>query len=104
MNTDDTTPSFGVPLVPRTVTAEEASPDAPGDEVHPELGVPIKDLNVLDAYWYELGMLASEDPRPSTPEEQERAAATYQSLLDMMSRPPEEVRAERQRRRARGRR
>lgn len=101
MNSDDKTPSFGVPTVPRTITVEEALPESPGDEIHPALGIPIEDLNAFDAFWYEVGMLACEDPRPSTPEEKERAADTYRSLLEMMSKSPEEIRAERERRRAR---
>jgi len=102
MSSDDKTPSLGVPAIPRAITTEEVLPDSSIDEFHPELGIPIKDLNVVDAYWHERGMLACEDPRPSTPEEKERALATYRSLVEMMARPPEEVRAERQRRRTRG--
>lgn len=101
MSSDDKTPSLGVPAIPRAITIEEVSPDSPSDAFDPERSIPIKDLNVVDAYWHERGMLACEDPRPSTPEEKERALATYHSLVKMMSRPPEEVRAERRRRRTR---
>lgn len=104
MNSDDHTPSFGVPITPRTITAEEMRPEAPGDAIHPELGIPIKDLNALDAYWHERAMLACEDPRPRTPEQKERAATTYQSLLNMMSKSPVEIQAARDRRRARRKR
>lgn len=99
MNSDDHTPSFGVPITPRTITTEEV--EAAGDAIHPELGIPIKDLNTLDAYWHERAMLACEDPRSRTPELKERAAATYQSLLELMSKSPAEIRAEREQRRAR---
>lgn len=102
MNSDDNnTPALGVPILPRTITTEEAPPESTGDAIHPELGIPIKDLNVFDAYWHEVGMLACEDPRPSTAEEKQRAEETYRSLLEMMSKPPEQVRAERDRRRGR---
>jgi len=103
MRSDDKTPSLGVPAIPRAITIEEVSPDSASDEIDPDLGIPIKDLNVVDAYWHERGMLACEDPRPSTREEKERALATYRSLVEMMARPPEDVRAERQRRRTRER-
>lgn len=102
MNSDDNTPALGIPTIPRTITREETLPAVPGDDIDPELGVSVEDLNVFDAFWHEVGMLACEDPRPSTPEEKERAEQTYRSLVEMMSKPPEEVRAERERRRARG--
>ena len=97
MTNDDKTPPFGVPRLP-----VDNALDEPPDEIDPDLGIPEKDLRLFDAYYYELGTLASEDPRPNTPEEQEREDASFARIQDTMSKSPEEVRtAQAARRRAR---
>lgn len=101
MNSDDNTPAFGVPNVRAVATIDDASRDQQVDEVDPDLGIPVKDLNLFNAYWHELAMIASEDPRPNTPEEQAADDELHARCLEMLSKSPAEVRAERDR--ARGR-
>ncbi len=61
----------------------------------------MKDLNVFNAYWRELAMIASEDPRPNTAEEQAADDELYAKCLEVTSKSSAEVRAERERARAR---
>ena len=101
MNRDDNTPAFGVPTRRAAAAIDEASAEQTADELDPELGIPVKDLNLFNAYWHELAVMASEDPRPNTPEEQAADDELYAKCLEAMSKSPAEVRAERDR--ARGR-
>ncbi len=72
------------------------------DDLDPDLGIPIKDLNLVDAYFHELGIQAAEDRRPNTPEEQALDDALFARMKETMTKSPEQVRAERAaRRRAR---
>lgn len=100
MDSDDNTPAFGVKV--RAVAAnDEASRDQAVEEVDPDLGIPLKDLNLFNAYWHELAVLASEDPRANTAEEQAADDELHAKCLETMSKSPAEVRAERERARAR---
>lgn len=101
MNSDDNTPAFGVPAGRAVVANDEASADQTADELDPDLAIPVKDLNVFNAYWRELAVIASEDPRPNTAEEQAADDELYEECLDVTSKSPAEVRAERERARVR---
>ena len=101
MNNDDNTPAYGVPNVRAVATIDDASREQELDEVDPDLGIAVKDLNLFNAYWRELAMIASEDPRPNTPEEQAAEDELYARCLETLSKPPAEVRAERDRERRR---
>ena len=100
MNSDDNTPAFGVPAGRAVVANDEASAEQTADELDPDLAIPVKDLNVFNAYWRELAVIASEDPRPNTPEEQAADDELYAKCLEVTSKSPAEVRAERERARA----
>jgi hypothetical protein len=51
-------------------TVDEVAPAQPGGEgVDPVLGVSEADLDLLDAFYHQLALDASQDPRPNTPEE-----------------------------------
>lgn len=56
-------------------------------------------LDLIDAYYHERGVIASEDPRPCSPEEQAEVYEIYARGLELMKKSPDEVRAERRRRR-----
>lgn len=100
MDSDDNTPAFGVRLGPVTAN-DEASREQKADEIDPDLGIAVKDLNLFNAYWHELAMIASEDPRPNTTEEQAADDELHAKCLELMSKSPAEVRAERERARSR---
>lgn len=97
MTTDDKTPAFGVPTTPAEGVLDEAVVEETSDAIDPDLGVPVKDLNLFDAYYHELGMLAVENPRTLSPEEQAALDELYATTLETMSKSPEQVRAERRR-------
>lgn len=100
MDSDDNTPAFGV-KVRAAAANDEASREQTVEEVDPDLGIPVKDLNLFNAYWHELAVLASEDPRANTAEEQAADDELHAKCLETMSKSPAEVRAERERARAR---
>ena len=96
MDSDDNTPAFGVKV--RAVAAnDEASREQAVEEIDPDLGIPGKDLNLFNAYWHELAVLASEDPRANTAEEQAADDELHVKCLETMLKSPAEVRAERER-------
>ena len=97
MNSDDNTPAFGVPAGRAVVANDEASAEQTADELDPDLAIPVKDLNVFNAYWRELAVIASEDPRPNTAQEQTADDELYSKCLEVTSKSPAEVRAERER-------
>ena len=101
MDSDDNTPAFGVPRVRAVAANDEASREQTVEEIDPDLGIPVKDLNLFNAYWHELAVLASEDPRANTAEEQAADDELHAKCLETMSKSPAEVRAERERARAR---
>ncbi len=101
MNSDDNTPAFGVATT-RTVGAiDETSGEQQADELDPDLGIPVKDLNLFNAYWHELAVMASEDPTPNTPEEQAADDELHARCLETLSKSPADVRRERELARAR---
>lgn len=98
MNHDDNTPAFGVPTtVPVGAATDDASLDHSADEIDPDLRIPVKDVNLFVAYCHEVGMLAAEDPRPNTPEEQESLDELLAMCRETMSKPREQLREERRR-------
>lgn len=97
MNSDDNTPAFGVPTGRTAAALDDASAEQTADEVDPDLKIPVKDLNVFNAYWRELAVMASEDPRPNTAEDQAADDELHAKCLEMTSKSPAEVRAERER-------
>jgi len=58
-------------------------------------------LDQFDTYCHERAMIASEDPRPPTPDDKKRAMESYEYCLKIMAMSPEELRALRARRRGR---
>jgi hypothetical protein len=101
MDSDDNTPAFGVPTRRAAASIDEASAEQTADELDPDLAIPVKDLNVFNAYWRELAAIASEDPRPNTAEEQAADDELYAKCLETTAKSPADVRAERGRARAR---
>lgn len=99
MNHDDNTPVFGVPTtVPIGAATDDASLDHGADEIDSGLRIPVKDVNLFLAYCHEVGMLAAEDPRPNTPEEQASLDELLAMCRETLSKPLEQVREERRRR------
>jgi hypothetical protein len=77
---------------------DEVAPASPGaDGVEPVLGVSEADLNLLDAFYHQLALDASQDPRPNTPEEDEDDAWLMERARQRMSMSPAEARAQRER-------
>lgn len=101
MDSDDNTPAFGVRTGRAVAPIDETSAEQTADELDSDLAIPAKDLNVFNAYWHELAVIASEDPRPNTAEEQAADDELHAKCLETMSKSPAEVRAERERARAR---
>lgn len=96
MNSDDNTPAFGVRTARAVTAIDDASVEQTTDELDPDHAIPAKDLNVFNAYWHELAAIASEDPRPNTAEEQAADDELHAKCLEMMSKSPAAVRAERE--------
>lgn len=70
--------------------------------VDPVLGIAERDLRLVDAFFHHLGIDASEDPSPATPEEQESIDWLRERFEHLQAMSPEELlalRAERRRRR-----
>jgi hypothetical protein len=101
MDSDDNTPAFGVPAGRAVVANDEASAEQTGDELDPDLAIPVRDLNVFNAYWHELAVISSEDSRPNTAEEQAADDELYAKCLETTSKSPAEIRAQRERTRDR---
>lgn len=74
--------------------------DPGADDIDPDLGIPVKDLNLFNGYWHARAVMASEDPRPNTPEEQAADDELYARCLETLSKSPAEVRVERTRARS----
>lgn len=68
---DDWTPPTGEYKRPRIIASVEvpAGPDV--ECIDPVLGISERDLRLVDAFYHNLGVQASEDPSPPTAEEQE---------------------------------
>ena len=90
MTNDDKTPPFGIPRLPAG-----SALDDPPDTIDPDVGVPERDLRLFDAYYYELGVMAGEDQRPNTPEEQAIEDESFAEIMETMSKSPDQVRADR---------
>jgi hypothetical protein len=71
------------------------------DDFDPALKVTESDLRLLDAYYHERAIDASEDPRPNTEEEQAADDALLAAMRKTMSMSPAEAYASRSRRRRR---
>src|SRR5262245_5213252 len=89
------TGEYARPLI-KAKGAEETAPSGPD----PMLDIDERDLNVLDAYYHQLALDASADPRPNTAVEDEDDAWLVARARQRMSMTPEHVREMR----ARGRR
>lgn len=74
--------------------------EAPPSGADPLLDIDERDLNVLDAYYHQLALDASADPRPNTAAEAEDDAWLMERARQRMSMTPEQFREMR----ARGRR
>lgn len=90
---------MGLPLACASATGDEAAVERPRETIAPTLGIPVKDLNLFNAYWHELGVMDGEDSSPNTPEEQADVDELYAIGLVTMSKSPAQVREERRRRR-----
>lgn len=102
MNQDDNTPALGVPMTVRDGAAiDDTALPEPADKIDPDLRIPAKDVNLFLAYCHEVGMLAAEDPRPNTPEEQEDLDELVAMCSETLSKPREQVREERRRKQRR---
>lgn len=66
-----------------------------GELVH---GVSEADVRLVDTYFHELAIDASNDPSPLTPEEQAADAESVASFARLKAMTPDELRAERARR------
>lgn len=101
MNHDDNTPTpaFGVPTVRPGVAIGDASLDKSAEAIDPDLGIPVRDVNLFDAYSHELARMAAEDPRPDTPEEQADVERLYAMSLDAHTKTREQLLEERRLRR-----
>ena len=74
--------------------------DPGADDIDPDLGIPVKDLNLFNGYWHARAVMAAEDPRPNTPEEQAADDELCARCLETLSKSPAEVRVERARARS----
>lgn len=105
--TDEWCPPSGEHSIPKdveTVTAnhnDAAQSATCGDLV---LGVSEADFRLVDAFFYELALDASNDPSPPTREEQAANAALAASFARLKAMSPDELRVERARRLAERRR
>jgi len=78
--------------------ANDVLPSERDEVVDPVLGIPTKDLRLVDSYFHELAMEAALDPRPNTPEEQAIDDALLARARERMTISPDELRALRRRR------
>ena len=75
-----------------TPTGEYARGEAATDDATPDLdllhGVEDRDLAILDVFFHELALEASNDPTPNTPEEQAEDDALMAWAEKLMATPP----------------
>ena len=92
---DDWTTGTGEYALPpiKAKVGEEAAPSGP-DLIR---DVDERDLNLLDAFYHQLALDASADPRPNTAQEEEDDAWLLARARARMSMTPEQVRAMRAR-------
>ncbi len=86
MKSRDKTPASGVPIAAAAID-NKGSAKQKIDDIDPVLGIPVRDLNLFNAYWHEVAVMASEDPRPNTPEEQVADDELYARCLETLSNP-----------------
>ena len=81
-----------------TASADPSGPTPmPDDDFDPVFGVTESELRMAEVFFYEAGLAAAREPRPSTPEEQE-AVADLRAMADRLkTMTPEELEAERER-------
>lgn len=103
---DDWSPPTGEYERPRILASVELDPEqADGEYVDPVLGISERDLRLVDGFYHNLGIQASEDPSPPTPEEQAAIDWLGERFAKLQAMSPEELdalREERARARRRG--
>jgi hypothetical protein len=98
---DDWSPPTGEHERPPTIDSIEVTSEL-DEEVDPVLGISARDLRLVDAFYHNLGVVASEDPSPPTAEEEQSINWLGEQFEKLQAMTPEELealRAERARRR-----
>ena len=99
MSDDGSPPTAEHDRLGATPRNDEHAPSPPPDDVDPVVGVSERDLRVVDAYYHHLALDASEDPAPPTATEQVQLAAIRAHNDRLLAMTPEDMLAERARRR-----
>jgi len=101
---DDWSPPTGEYERLRILASVEVAPEVEDEDcVDPVLGISERDLRLVDAFYHNLGVQASEDPSPPTAEEQESIDWLGDQFAKLQAMTPEELEALREER-ARARR
>jgi len=102
---DDWTPPTGEYERPRIIASVKVPAEPEVECIDPVLGISERDLRLVDGFYHNLGVQASEDPSPPTLEEQESIDRLGEQFAKLQAMSPEELDALREERaRARGRR
>lgn len=102
---DDWTPPTGEYERPRIMASVEVKAALGEECIDPVLGISERDLRLVDAFYHNLGVQASEDPSPPTVEEQDSIDWLGEQFAKLQAMTPEELDALREERaRARARR
>lgn len=102
---DDWSPPTGEYERPRIIASVEVPSEPDLECVDPVLGISERDLRLVDAFYHNLGVQASEDSSPPTEEEQESIDWLGEQFARLQAMSPEELDALREERaRARRRR
>src|SRR5437868_2617291 len=95
MKDDWSSPTAETALPPRP---RDGAANGPADDVDPVLGISECDLNIVNAFYHELAVDASQDPSPLTAAELVELESLDASLSRLKSMSREELLAERARR------
>lgn len=99
---DDWTPPTGEYERPRIIASVEVKAAPAVECIDPVLGLSERDLRLVDGFYHNLGVQASEDPSPATAEEQDSIDWLGEQFARLQAMSPEELdalRDERARRR-----
>lgn len=99
---DDWTPPTGEYERPRIIASVEVKAGPAVECIDPVLGLSERDLRLVDGFYHNLGVQASEDPSPATAEEQDSIDWLGEQFARLQAMSPEELdalRDERARRR-----
>ncbi len=88
---DDWTPPTGEYERPRIIASVEVSAGSDVECIDPVLGISERDLRLVDAFYHNLGVQASEDPSPPTAEEQESIDWLGEQFAKLHAMTPEEL-------------